>query len=60
VFIAGGIIPKLGEAFALSSFRQHFDDKGIYTELMKTIPTMVITHPHPAFVGLSSMVLNRT
>lgn len=60
VFIAGGIIPKLGEAFALSSFRQHFDDKGIYTELMKTIPTLVITHPHPAFVGLSSMVLNRT
>lgn len=60
VFIAGGIIPKLGEAFAQSPFRQHFEDKGIYTDLMKTIPTMVITHPHPAFVGLSSMVLSRT
>lgn len=60
VFIAGGIVPKLGEAFAKSSFRSHFDEKGIYTDLMQTIPTMVITHPHPAFVGLSSMVLSRT
>ena len=28
VFIAGGIVPKLGEAFDKSGFRARFEDKG--------------------------------
>lgn len=56
VYIAGGIVPKLGDAFQASGFRQRFEDKGRFSDYMAAIPTFVVTHPLPAFVGLSHLV----
>jgi len=55
VYIAGGIVPKLGPAFAASGFRRRFEDKGRFAAYLAAIPVFVITHPLPAFVGLGAV-----
>lgn len=52
VLVAGGIAPRLGERFARSPFRARFEDKGRLRPYLEKIPTAVITHPLPAFLGL--------
>ncbi len=52
VFIAGGIVPKLADAFSNSGFRRRFEDKGRFKDYLSAIPTFVITHEFPAFLGL--------
>ena len=52
IYIAGGIIPKLGPAFASSPFRARFEDRGRYSDYLQDVPTWVITHDAPAFSGL--------
>lgn len=56
VYIAGGIVPKLGERFAASEFRRRFEDKGRMRPYLEAIPTFVITHPIPAFIGLAALL----
>jgi glucokinase len=56
VYIAGGIVPKLGPRFAASSFRERFRAKGRFRDYLDAIPTQVVTHPVPAFVGLASVL----
>jgi glucokinase len=53
VYIAGGVIPKMGSAFKHKRFRSRFEDKGRFSGYLRAIPTYVITHPLPAFLGLS-------
>ena len=55
VYIAGGIVPKLGPAFASSPFRARFEDRGRYSEYLQDVPTWVITHDAPAFLGLKAL-----
>jgi glucokinase len=52
IFIAGGIVPKLGEFFAQSGFREQFENKGRYREYLSEISTAVITAPYPGLMGL--------
>ena len=52
VFIAGGIVPKLGDFFAESGFRENFESKGRYVEYLRAISTPVITAPYPGLSGL--------
>ena len=56
VYIAGGIVPKLGRAFAESGFRARFEDKGRFSDFVAAIPTFVVTHELPAFVGLGRLI----
>ena len=56
VYVAGGIVPKLGEAFASSPFRRRFEDKGRFSGYLAAIPTFVITHELPAFIGLGEIL----
>ena len=56
VYIAGGIAPKLGSLFLDSPFRESFEGKGRFRQYMATIPTYVVTHPTPAFLGLRSIL----
>ncbi len=60
VFIAGGIVPKLGSAFKAKRFRARFEDKGRFTGYLKAIPTYLITHPLPAFLGLAYLLDRET
>jgi glucokinase len=56
IYIAGGIVPKLGAAFTASRFRERFEDKGRMRPFLVAIPTYVITHPFPAFLGLANLL----
>lgn len=58
VLVAGGIVPRLGERFARSPFRARFEDKGRLRPYMEKIPTAVVTHPLPAFLGLIQALEN--
>lgn len=55
IYIAGGIVPKLGRLFETSGFRQRFEDKGRFRAYLAPIPTLVVTHKAPAFIGLRSL-----
>lgn len=56
VYVAGGIAPKLGERFLNSDFRERFEAKGRFRDYLSPIPTYLVTHPTPAFLGLRSML----
>lgn len=56
VYIAGGIVPRLGGAFPAARFRTRFEDKGRFRSYLAAIPTFVITRPEPALLGLAAMV----
>lgn len=52
VYIGGGIVPRLGERFAASPFRNRFEDKGRFKAYLQAIPTWVIDSPvSPALQG---------
>lgn len=55
VFIAGGIVPQMGDAFAASRFRDSFLSKGRYRGYLDRIATVVITHPQPGLLGLAAL-----
>ena len=48
IYIGGGIVPRLGEFFIHSGFRQRFEQKGRLSAYLETIPTYVITTEFPA------------
>ena len=52
VYIGGGIVPRLGEAFAQSPFRQRFEDKGRFASYLAQTPVYVIhAAQSPALLG---------
>ncbi|MEP6875725.1 MAG: glucokinase [Burkholderiales bacterium] len=52
VYIGGGIVPRLGDAFARSRFRACFEDKGRFRNYLAAIPAYVIhTGVSPALLG---------
>lgn len=56
VYIAGGIVPKLGQLFDAKLFRERFIEKGRYRRYLAPVPTYVITHPLPALLGLAVLL----
>jgi glucokinase len=56
IYIAGGIVPKLGASFAQSNFRARFEAKGRFRGYLAAIPTYVITHSEPALLGAAMLV----
>ncbi|WP_020651589.1 glucokinase [Massilia niastensis] len=59
VYIGGGIVPRLGERFAGSSFRRRFEQKGRFSAYLGKIPTYVITADYPAFLGVSAILAEK-
>ncbi len=52
VYIGGGIVPRLGEVFTRSRFRECFEDKGRFRGYLAAIPVYVIhTEVSPALLG---------
>lgn len=52
VYIGGGIVPRLGEAFTTSRFRACFEDKGRFRSYLEPIPVFVIhAEVSPALLG---------
>jgi glucokinase len=56
IYIAGGIVPKLGPVFDMSPFRARFEAKGRFRDYLAVIPTYVVTNPVPAFLGLVGLL----
>ena len=56
IYIAGGIVPRLGASLAETSFRARFEAKGRFQPYLAAIPTYVVTHPIPAFLGLVALL----
>ena len=56
VFIAGGTAQRLQPLMDASPFRDRFEDKGRFTGYLGAIPTYLITHPNPAFIGLAGLL----
>jgi glucokinase len=54
VYIAGGIVPRLGRRFAESGFRQRFEAKGRMQSYLAAVPAYVVTHKLPAFLGCAA------
>ena len=53
VYIAGGIAPRIADQIAASAFRRRFEAKGRFQAYLEAIPTQIVLHPEPAFLGLS-------
>ena len=54
VYIAGGIVPRLGARFLESGFRERFEAKGRMRPYLAAIPCYVVTHKLPAFLGCAA------
>lgn len=54
IYIGGGIVPRLGERFVSSPFRERFEAKGRFKKYLQDVPTWVIHSPvSPALQGAS-------
>lgn len=52
VYIGGGMVPRLGDAFDQSPFRSRFEAKGRFAEYLQAIPVFVIVaQTSPALLG---------
>ena len=58
VYIAGGIAKKIEHTLGASRFRARFEDKGRLRTYVADIPSFIIRHPFPAFVGLAALLRN--
>jgi glucokinase len=56
IYIAGGIVPKLGAIFAQSQFRARFEAKGRMRSYLAAIPTYVIVRPYPGLLGAAALL----
>ncbi len=54
VFLTGGIVQKIVPALKSGNFRSAFEDKAPHSEMMRSIPVYVITHPLAALLGLAA------
>ncbi len=56
IYIAGGIVPKLGPTFARSAFRERFEEKGRFHSYLAKIPTYVVVRPFAALLGAVNLL----
>ncbi len=54
VYLTGGIAQKIVPALKAGNFRAAFEDKAPHSELLRSIPVYVITHPLAALAGLAA------
>ena len=56
IYIGGGIVPRLGDYFDRSPFRQRFEDKGRFSRYVAAIPTALITDTLAALSGAAMAI----
>jgi glucokinase len=60
VYIGGGIVPRLGERFFASAFRERFEAKGRFHAYLSEVPTAVITDTLAALTGAAAALAQPT
>ena len=53
VYLAGGIPPKISRWLQRGEFRAAFEAKAPHEDIMRSIPTFIVTHKAPALEGLA-------
>jgi glucokinase len=56
VYIGGGVVPRLGDFFLRSGFREQFEAKGRMQSYLEKVPSFVIQSPYPALVGAAQLI----
>jgi glucokinase len=56
VYLGGGILPKMGSAFAKAHFEERFLDKGRFRHYLERIPVRLIVEPTAALRGLARLL----
>lgn len=56
LYVGGGIVPRLGDFFIQSDFRQEFEAKGRMQDYLQKVPSYVIHSPYPALVGAAQLL----
>lgn len=56
VYVGGGVVGRLERLFDSEVFRTSFVDKAPFGSMLSSIPTSLITHPTPAFLGISALI----
>ena len=51
LYIGGGIVPRFGERFFSSAFRERFEAKGRFRPYLEAVPTALITDTLAALGG---------
>ena len=59
VYIGGGIVPRLGERFHASAFRERFEAKGRFANYLQPVPTYLITDTLAALSGAALALAQR-
>jgi glucokinase len=59
VFVGGGIVPRLGERFFVSRFRERFEAKGRFRDYLAAVPTALITDTLAALAGAAFAIEQR-
>ncbi len=60
VYVAGGIVPRFEQFFINSRFRHFFENKGRFSEYLKSIPTYLASRQDLGLVGAAkSLILNQ-
>jgi len=54
VFLAGGILPRVGDFLAASQFRRRFDDRGPLSAYVKAIPTHLVLEHDLGLLGAAA------
>ena len=58
VYVAGGILPRLGDFLAQSQFRRRFESRGPMSDYVKAIPTWLVLEPELGLVGSAAAYWN--
>lgn len=54
VYLTGGIVPRFIEFLRNSAFRERFEAKGRFMDLMRRTPVSVIVEPSPGLIGAAA------
>jgi glucokinase len=57
VYVAGGVTGKLGRLFDEEIFRAAFEAHPPYADLLKSLPTYLITVAHPGLIGCAALAM---
>ncbi|MCP4662404.1 MAG: glucokinase [bacterium] len=60
VFVGGGIVTRMGEAFRRDAFVRRFEAKGRLSDYLRRIPVRRIDHPSPALLGAARALTGTT
>lgn len=56
VYLGGGILQKIPQQYWADHFRQEFENCGKLRPYIENMPSFLIKHPYPAFLGLKTFV----